>query len=270
MTRVANARMYAVNPQVAAAWRTLLTWVVARADVDCKVIEYASPQPLPALWARTDLGCVFMCGYPMLHLNPRPVILAAPVPSPPAFAGHAAYWTDIVVRAEAPLQGLADVFGRRMAYTTEESQSGYQALRAACAPHAAARGGTLFSTTVGPLITPRRVIAAVLDGNADAGPLDSWFHAMLRVAEPYVAARLRIIARTPPRPIPAFVAAPGIDPADAAGLTAALLAVADAPELDTVRTALALQKFVAVTAADYDVLAADALAADALASPRLA
>ena len=95
-------------------------------------------------------------------------------------------------------------------------------------------------------------------------------HAMLRVAEPYVAARLRIIARTPPRPIPAFVAAPGIDPADAAGLTAALLAVADAPELDTVRTALALQKFVAVTAADYDVLAADALAADALAYPRLA
>ena len=98
---VANARMYAVNAPVAAAWRVLLEWVMARADVECEVIDYPAPQPLPALWARPDVGCVFMCGFPIANARPTPKILGVPVPSPERYGGQSVYCTDIVVRADS-------------------------------------------------------------------------------------------------------------------------------------------------------------------------
>ncbi len=167
---IANARMYSLNESVAASWRTLLAWVVARAGVRCEIIDYPAPEPLAALWARPDLGCVFMCGYPIATARPAPRILAAPVPEPARYGGAPVYFTDIVVRADSPLQTLPDLFGRRFAFTTEDSQSGYQAPRRLLAPYARARGGSLFAKAVGPLVTPRRVVEAVLSGEADAGP----------------------------------------------------------------------------------------------------
>lgn len=112
---IANARMYAVSPRVAAAWRTVLAWVIARAGVACDVVDHPPPQTLAALWARPDLGCAFMCGYPLAHASPHPVVLAAPVPRPPAYGGRPIYWTNLVVRADSPFMRLTDLFGRRIA-----------------------------------------------------------------------------------------------------------------------------------------------------------
>ena len=126
---IANARMYSVNAQTAAAWRTLLEWVIDRAEVAAEAIDYSAPDPIASLWARPDLGCAFMCGYPYALAAPKPALLAAPVPSPGAYGGKPVYWSDIVVRADAPWAKLSDVFGHRLAYTIEDSQSGYQAAR---------------------------------------------------------------------------------------------------------------------------------------------
>ena len=74
-----NARMYAVTPAVEAAWRALLEHVARDAQVELDYVAYPAPQPLEELWARADLGAVFMCGFPLaLHLA-RVVPLAAPV-----------------------------------------------------------------------------------------------------------------------------------------------------------------------------------------------
>src|SRR5207302_10297244 len=151
---IANARMYAINAPVASAWRALLEWVIARAGVHCEIIDYPPPQPLSALWARHDLACAFMCGYPLARTMPTPVVLAAPVPSPATYRGAPVYWTDFIVRADSPIRQLTDIFGRRFAFTNEESQSGYQAPRALLAPYAGAKGSRLFAATVGPLVTP--------------------------------------------------------------------------------------------------------------------
>lgn len=260
---IANARMYSLNAATASAWRTLLEWVVAESGVACAVIDYPAPQPLPDLWARTDLGCVFMCGYPFARSSPRPTLLAAPVPAGAEFGGEPIYWTDIVVRADSPFRQLSDVIGRRFAYTTTESQSGYQAPRALLAPLAHAHGGKLFSATVGPLVTPRRVVNAVLTGDADAGPLDSYAHRLLQATEPALAMELRVIATTLPTAIPPLVASPTIAAAEAAQLTEALLAVRHADWLGPIRTTLGLEGFVRVAAAHYDALVARADAADA-------
>jgi ABC-type phosphate/phosphonate transport system substrate-binding protein len=267
---IANARMYAIGAVAEAAWRTLLEWVIARAGVACDIIEHPAPAPLSALWARPDLGCAFMCGYPFATAVPKPTLLAAPVPSPAAFARGPAYWTDVVVAANATFGRLEDTFGGRFAWTTEDSQSGWHAPRLLLAPHARRRGGPLFASTVGPLVTPRDVALAVADGRADAGPLDSYAHALLRAHEPALAARLRVIAQTPAMPIPPLVGAAAIDGAVASRLRSALLEVGTTPALAATRTALLLDGFAAVGTDDYDRLAADAKTADALGYPRIA
>lgn len=266
----ANARMYALNPALAAAWRELLRWVVERAGVDAEVIDYPAPQPLPALWARADMGCAFMCGYPLSRAEPAPVVLAAPLPAPEPFGGRPVYWTDLVVRAADGPATLDDAWGTRMAFTTPDSQSGYQAPRRFFAPRAAARGAPLFSATVGPLITPRGVVQAVLDGRADLGPLDSYAHALMRAHEPALAAQLRVVARTPPMPIPPLVAAPGIDAGIAARLRRALADVGAAPELAAQRAALCLAGFAPSARTDYHAIMIAAAEADALGYPVLA
>jgi ABC-type phosphate/phosphonate transport system substrate-binding protein len=262
--------MYAVDAEAADAWRTVLRWVIDRAGVDAEVIDYPPPQPLPALWARDDLGCAFMCGYPISQSSVPPIVLAAPLPSPPAYVGRPEYWTNIVARSDGPVRALEDTFGRRMAYTTPDSQSGYQALRVLLAPRARERGAPLFASMVGPLITPARVVESVLAGDADAGPVDSYAFDLMKHHDAGAMAALAVVASTPPTPIPPLVGASNLPPEEAGRLRAALLCVAAAGELAAVREALCLRGFASATAASYDVLRKAAEAATAAGYPVLA
>jgi ABC-type phosphate/phosphonate transport system substrate-binding protein len=253
MSLVANARMYSVAPAAAAAWRTLLQWVIARADVPMALLEHGFPTPINDLWDRDDLGCVFMCGWPFAERAVRPRILAAPVPSPARYGGRPVYFSDLVVRDDSPFQTIEDTFGKRVAYTVEDSHSGYSALRHHLLAYRTTARPTLYAERVGPLVTPKRILEAVRDGKADIGPVDSYAHDLLKLHDPAAAAGVRVIASTAATPIPLLVARPDL-PADmAARLTDALLAVGDAPELAETRAALLLRQFVRVDPADYDV-----------------
>jgi len=267
---IANARMYAIDATAAAAWRAVLEWVAMRAAVPLEVIDYPAPQPLPILWKRSDLGCAFMCGYPFATTMPRPTLLAAALPSPADFGGRPVYWTDIVVAASSPIADLHDAFGQRIAWTTEDSQSGWHAPRLLFAAYAERHGAPLFKKSVGPLVTPRNLALAVAEGRADVGPLDSYAHALLRRHEPALAAKLRVIARTPATPIPPLVGAPGMNPTQARRVRDALLAVGAADEIASARESLLLSGFASVAPEAYDALAADARRADALGYPRVA
>jgi ABC-type phosphate/phosphonate transport system substrate-binding protein len=246
---IANARMYSVNAGTAIAWRTVLQWVAERARVDAEVIDYPAPQPLPALWARDDLACAFMCGFPFSRAEPQPVALAAPVPSPDAYRDRPVYWTCIVVRGDSGFRTLRDVFSRRMAYTTPDSQSGYQALRLLVAGETAP-----FRAMVGPLVTPRGVVEAVLRGDADAGPVDSYALDVMRLHEPELVAPLRVVATTPPTPIPLLVASRTIPGDEVDRLRRALVQVEHDGRLADARAALLLRRFEVVDAQAYAVL----------------
>lgn len=267
---IANARMYAIDATTAAAWRVVLEWVGMRAGVPLEVIDYPAPQRLPTLWNRSDIGCVFMCGYPFATRVPQPTLLAAAVPSPVEFGGRPAYWTDLVVAASAPITDLGDALGRRVAWTTEDSQSGWHAPRLLFAAYANDHGVPLFKEAVGPLVTPRNVALAVAEGRADVGPLDSYAHALLRRHEPALAAKLRVIARTPATPIPPLIGAPGMNPTQARRVRDALLAVGAADEIASARESLLLSGFASIAPDAYDALVVDARRADALGYPRVA
>jgi hypothetical protein len=75
---IMNARMYAVTPEVEAAWRALLEHISGEAGVEFRYLRYPAPQPLEQLWSRADLGSVFMCGFPIALKLAAVIPLAAP------------------------------------------------------------------------------------------------------------------------------------------------------------------------------------------------
>ncbi len=269
MALIASARMYAVAPAAAEAWRALFAWVAQESGVALDYVEHPAPAPLSDLWARPDLGCAFMCGWPFARSNPQPRLVAAPIPAPARYAGRPVYFTDLVVRADSPFARLADTFGHRLAFTVADSQSGFNAVRHHLLAFRTPQRRDLYREIVGPVVTPRAVVAALLEGRADVGPLDSYVHELLRRHAPELARQLRVVATTAPTPIPALVAAPACDAEIVARLAGALGKVGAAAVLAEIRAALCLAGFAAVTAADYTVTETRAAAALAAGYPDL-
>lgn len=262
---IASARLYEWAPSLTVAWSRLLEWVAVTARVRLEIVESRS-MSLDELWARDDLGCVFMCGYPYALREQRPALLAAPVPAPARFGGRAVYVSDFIVAAGSPYRTLEDTFGHRIAFSTEHSQSGYNGPR-----HHLLRWQRpqLFAEVKGPYVRQRAVIQAVLDGEADVAAIDGYAHDLLRRHDPATADRLRVVATTEPAPSPPLVASPAMAPVERARITGALLAAHHAPELVGVLADLLLSRFAAVAPEDFQVLLDWQHAAHAAGYPKL-
>jgi ABC-type phosphate/phosphonate transport system substrate-binding protein len=254
MTTIANARMYSATPELRGHWKTLLAWVLRHARLDWELLDYEAPAPLAQLWARDDLGAVLMCGLPFSRHYPRAQPVAAPIPSPAHYGGRAVYFTDIVVPAGSAARELADTFGGRVGITVPDSLSGAVALAEHLQPYRKAMGRPLYSAVVGGLIHARGVIQSLSDGRIDVGPLDSYYHDLLRAADPQFASRVRVVARTVPRPLPLFVATAPLSAAVMTSLRDAFAASAETPQLATQRAALLLKGFAFPGAHDYESL----------------
>ncbi|MFA6965311.1 phosphate/phosphite/phosphonate ABC transporter substrate-binding protein [Bosea sp. (in: a-proteobacteria)] len=259
MSLVANARMYAVDAATAAVWSALFARVAALSGVPLDVIAHAAPAPLEGLWRRDDLGLAFICGYPFASGGFPVQPVAAPVPA--SGDGRPLYASHLVVRADSAIATFQDSFGRRIGWTVAHSQSGFNAVRTHLLARWQARG-PLYAESTGPLLTPRRVIEALLADEIDIGPLDSYFHDLLLVAEPETAARLRIVETTALRPMPLLVASDGVGEAIVARLREALLAAHQDEEGRAILARLRLSGFAAVEPAAYRVLVEEADAAD--------
>jgi ABC-type phosphate/phosphonate transport system substrate-binding protein len=254
MTAIASARMYSWSPTLTAAWRRLLEWVAAHAGGELSVLELADPYPLEELWARDDLGCVFMCGYPWAMRTERPHLLAVPVPAPPRYRDRPIYFTDFVVRADGPYRTLEDTFGGCIAYSIEHSHSGYNAARFHLLSYRRPDRPTLYSKVLGPLHRQLPVIDAVLDGRADVGPVDAYGLDLLRRHGAERATRVRVVATTLDAPSAPLVASPGVGPATRQRLTDALLAAHRAPELASTLDELLIARFAVADPDAFDVM----------------
>ncbi len=250
--------MYSVSAQVADLWRRLLLELGRGSGTALEVVEHPAPAPLEQLWQREDQAAVFMCGLPYARGVSAARIIAAPVPSPPDFQGLPRYWSELVVRSDSHFATLADTFGRRIAFTVAESQSGHAAalnfLRTQ--PGADPR----YAEVVAPCVTPLGALKAVIDGAADVAPIDSYAFALLARYCPELTSQVRIVARTAPTPIPPLVASADAF-ADSAGplnaLQAAFLEAHLEPGLRVLMQALLLERFVLPGAATYEQLNVD-------------
>jgi ABC-type phosphate/phosphonate transport system substrate-binding protein len=254
MSYVANARMYSVNAGAASAWKELFEWLARTSGVDLRAIDHAFPAPLAELWSRPDLGSAFMCGFPYMLAKRPPRPVAAPIPLAGPVPGRPFYATRLIVKADSAFRSLEDTFGGRLGYTVEDSHSGYNALRHHLLPYRCQRGGDLYRESIGPLATPRRVIEAILAGDIDVGPLDSYALDMMQRHDSDLVARIRVVATTDTAPIPFLVASRECPDDVVAALQAALVGFGNVAACADLRERLCLRGFAAVVISDYDLI----------------
>jgi ABC-type phosphate/phosphonate transport system substrate-binding protein len=245
---IANARMYSVSPEAAALWRRLLGAVIERAGLDIDVLYHAEPAPIDELWQRSDKAAVFMCGLPFSRSQPRPQLIAAPVPSPPEFRGLPQYWSEMVVRSDSAMKSIEDTFGGRIALTVPDSQSG--CLAALYYLMAKPQTFPPYREVITPRVTPLGAMSAVIEGAAEVAPIDSYAYCLLQKYRPDLTSQLRVVGRTAPTPIPPLVAS-------RAGFERLQAAFLEAHEISTIQPFMAdllLQRFVRPDPKAYDAL----------------
>ena len=252
MTFISNARMYAVSPEAEAVWNNLIAHVAEDAGTSFAYLTYEAPRPLEQLWRRPDLGCVQMCGYPIALEIADVVPLASPVPAAPWARGRAVYRTDLIVRKDAPYRVLADTFGGTAGWTVEHSHSGFNALRHHLLPWRSDEQPKLYRRSVGNLVTARRILECVADGTIDIGPLDAYWHMLMRKYEPAVTENIRILESTETAPMPAFVAAPGLPEETVGRLRDSFSAAHSRPWFGQFVEALLIEGFAKVTRETFD------------------
>jgi ABC-type phosphate/phosphonate transport system substrate-binding protein len=253
---IANARMYAVGAQAAELWRALLSAVTAQAGLNVEVIEHAPPACLDDLWRRTDMAAVFMCGLPYSRADPKPTLIAAPVPAAAEFAGLPKYWSELVVRSDSPFYDLESTLGGTICLTAPNSQSGYAAalqyLMAFDAARTAKAGARspLYREIAPPAVTPLGAVTAVVSGAADVAPIDAYAYRLLQKYRGDLTSKLRTVALTARTPIPPLVASiEGVT-----GLRAAFTAAHRDPALKVLLAGLELSHFVTPDPRDYEAL----------------
>jgi ABC-type phosphate/phosphonate transport system substrate-binding protein len=252
MTRaIMNARMYAVNPAVETLWLSLLERITATAGVTLEYIPYLAPQPLEALWARPDLGCVFMCGYPVALQLAKVVPLAAPIPRAAWAAGRPVYRSDLIVREDAPFRTLEDTFGGRAGWTVEHSHSGFNAFRHHLLQYRTASRLVLYREMVPNLVTARAILDAVREGRIDVGPLDAYWHLLIAKHNPALTTGIRVLDSTAVATLPAFVTAVSTPASTISALRDAFASASRNPWFREYADTLLIEGFAAVDTADY-------------------
>jgi len=251
MNFIANARMYAVAPEAETAWRELIAHVADEAGVALDYSSYPAPRPLEKLWARPDLGCVQMCGYPIALRLADVQPIAAPIPRAEWAGGRAVYCSDLIVRTDAPFRTLEDTFGGRFGWTVAHSHSGFNAPRHHLLRCRTSARPTLYREVRGNLITARAVLDAVRDGSIDVGPLDAFWHMLIRRWRPELCSGVRVLESTDTAAMPAFVAASALPAADLAALRAAFAAAASRAWFSPYRDLLLIDGFAPVSLGSY-------------------
>ncbi|MBV7483861.1 phosphate/phosphite/phosphonate ABC transporter substrate-binding protein [Bordetella sp. BOR01] len=270
MDLIASTRMYDVAPAARDAWHALLRAAHARAGLDVRFVEHAWPTPIGELWARPGLCGAFMCGWPYavaLQAGRAYAALACAVPAWPAYQGQPRYRSEFLVRDDSPWDTLADTAGSRYGWMVRDSQSGWNAPRAALAKMAG--GGAWFGDSKGPHGNPRGLLRALAGGEIDLTAVDGWYLDLMRVHDPDALAGLRTLAYTPWTPNPLLVAGPDVDSATAARLAQVLLGLHDDPEGALLLRAAHVARFVRPEPDRYAQLIEAAHEADASGYPEI-
>jgi ABC-type phosphate/phosphonate transport system substrate-binding protein len=245
---IANARMYSVSPEAAGSWRALLSAMIEQAGLDIVLLEHTEPLPIDELWRRSDKAAVFMCGLPYSRSEPRPELIAAPVPAPREFRGLPQYWSEMVVRKDSTMQTIEDTFGGRIALTVPDSQSG--CLAALYYLMSQANRFPLYQEVIAPRVTPLGAIYAIIEGAADVAPIDSYAYALLRKYRWDLVSQLKVVARTARTPIPPMVASH----AGFERLQAVFLEAHKIGSMQPLMADLLLDRFVLPDPSSYDAL----------------
>ncbi|HET6260981.1 MAG TPA: PhnD/SsuA/transferrin family substrate-binding protein [Chloroflexia bacterium] len=198
-----------------------------------------------------DIG--FICGLPYVQLAaqdaPPVELLAAPVLQGERYGGRPIYFSDVIVRSDAPFHSFADLRGRSWSYNDPDSHSGYGVTRYHLVRLGETRG--YFGSVVAAGFH-QESIRMVREGEIDASAIDSQVLAVAMRDDAELARQVRVIGRLGPSSIQRVVAARTLPDSLKADEQAAILRMhTDAEALRGLSHGL-VERFVPVADADYD------------------
>lgn len=220
-----------------------------------------------ALWRAPELFFSQTCGYPLTHdLAGRVALVATPIYDIPGCEGGR-YRSEILVRADDPATGLADLRGCRAAANGADSQSGYSALRHAVMD--LAEEGRFFASTTF-TGSHRASMRQVAQGAADVCAVDVVTYRLLCRVDPGLTGALRVLAHSAEAPALPYITRRDIAADDLRRLQAGLARAAGDPALKDARAELLLAGVVVLPLSAYDRILEMESAARAAGYPELA
>lgn len=259
--------MYLSKPQaLVSLWDVLQT---SLRQAGCAGVPQALdwPEDLLAHWRDPQLLLGQTCGYPLTHALAGAVQLVGVFRySAPGCDGIFCR-SQLVARTEDAGRPLADFRGLRVAFNSDDSQSGYNALRAAVAP--LARQGRFFAEA---LATGGHAasMAAVQQGRADIAAIDCVTLDGLRRNMPQTVAGLCTIGQTMAYPGLPLITGHATSVAELQTLQAGLAALVRDPSAADALAALGITGFQTLPLDTYQVCIDMRLQAQALGYAELA
>jgi ABC-type phosphate/phosphonate transport system substrate-binding protein len=200
-------------------------------------------------WLSPDLLFSQTCGYPFTHSLKRQVrLVATPCYAAPGCEG-ADYCSLLVVRSDALSRSFADLRGKRAAFTSPNSHSGFNALRALAAP--LAEDGHFFGAAIqsGSHAASLDLVAA---GNVDVAAIDCVTFALLSRYRPSAVAGVRELCRSASAPALPYVTSGVTGDRRIAQLRQGLQAVMADPAFADARAALLLKGIQVLPEDEYE------------------
>ena len=207
-----------------------------RAGID-DVPDALTRDPEIDVWHSRELLLSQTCGYPLTHALAGVVELVATPAYTAERCSGADYCSVVIVSEDNPAAGLGDLRGGICAYNARDSQSGYNALRAAIAPLA---DGAAFFSNVVESGGHANSIALVATGRANVCAADCVTHAMIATYCPDALDGTRVLCATECAPGLPYVTRAGIDRGDLERLRDGLRTAFADPDLAAARDTLFL------------------------------
>jgi phosphonate transport system substrate-binding protein len=160
----------------------------------------------------------------------------------PQVAGATVYYSNLIVPADSPARGMADLRGKVFAFTDPMSLSG-RVYPTSLVHDLGAEPETFFSRVFF-TYSHDNAIRAVADGLADAAAVDSLVYDFAVARDPTLAGKVKVIHRSPPFGIPPVVVGSDIRPQLRAQLYDLLIGLGDDPAGPAILAALGFDRFV--------------------------
>ncbi|MCM2563333.1 PhnD/SsuA/transferrin family substrate-binding protein [Lutimaribacter sp. EGI FJ00015] len=156
---------------------------------EIELVQRRTYQEITGLLLERGVDAAWLCGYPFLQHADLLDLVAVPV-----WRGGPRYQSYLIVAAEDPAAGLADLRGGTHAFSDPDSNSGYL-VTATDLRRMGERAETFFSRSIF-TFGHRNVVRAVADGLVRSGSVDGYVWEALAEIEPDLTARTQVIARS--------------------------------------------------------------------------
>jgi phosphonate transport system substrate-binding protein len=231
------------------SYAPLLDYLGRELDRPVKLVQRRTYAEVNDLVERGEVDMAFVCtrAYIIGRRDFGMELLAAPQVN-----GETVYYSYLIVPADSPARSMADLRGKVFAFTDPLSNTGrlyptYLVHQLGETPETFFRR-TFFTYSHDDAI---RAVAARL---ADGAGVDSLVYEFAVARDPELAAKTKIIHRSPPFGSPPAVVNPNLSPKLRAELQRLLLELDDHPEGRQILAALGVDRFVMVEDTAYDLV----------------